>query len=186
MYPEYKHRNPPKNNYSNGRANQVACCNQEQIPNPPHPASQNSSKGCMARLPGLRLAVSFALVVKGLSFQLIASPIAGWFSGGGGRRSWQGGVSNICCQLRCNDVREHHDETSRVGLDSDGGVGQDAGEEQDDLPLAQYFARWVYCFYVVLCCLLHVTSVRRTTIVAACARTPACFDMFELGRYRRP
>ena len=98
----------------------------------------------MARGPGLRWAIPFALVTQGVSFQLVGSPIVSKIAYGGA--SWRGTTTRR--PFRCNHVRVQ-DAASGTGA----GTGSEAGyrEAREDLlaqggssPLIEYFARWVH------------------------------------------
>lgn len=98
----------------------------------------------MARRPGLRWAIPFALAAQGASFQLIGSPIVSKISLG--RASWRGTTTRR--PFRCNHVRDHDAASgTSAGTGSEAGYGQAReaeSAESGSSPLVEYFVRWVH------------------------------------------
>lgn len=98
----------------------------------------------MARGPGLRWAISFALVRHVVSFQLAVSPIVGRFGCGGGG-PWRG----VTRSYLSNHVREQDDSGTTAGTDIHDGLGQAEAKKEEaaamagkeSSPLADYFLR---------------------------------------------
>lgn len=109
------------------------------------------SWACMARGPGLRWVIPFALAAQGSPFQLIGSPIASKIACGGG--TWRG-TAAAGRPSRCNHVRDLDASRTSTNPDSEtAGHEQarraDASVENGGNTLVEYFARWVAPFWCV-------------------------------------
>lgn len=109
------------------------------------------SWACMARGPGLRWAIPFALVARVASFQLIGSPIVSKIACGGG--TWRS-TAAARRPFRCNHVRDL--DASGTSTNPDSGAAEydqarreDASVESGRNPLVEYFARWDAPFWCV-------------------------------------